>query len=357
VRCCAFLAVFIYHTLEVHAGSAERTHIPTWVTHAQATIARSGAYGVDLFFTLSAYLITELLLREKQELGSLDVKSFYVRRILRIWPLYYFFVTLAATIPFFSPGGSFSAPYVVSFLLMAGNWSTIRLGPPYSAALPLWSVSVEEQFYLLWPPLVARLTPRKIAFVALIMLAIANLTRVGVLLMHGVGWTVWANTLARMDPIAAGILLAVWLQGRAPDIKWPSRCVLIAGGAVCILTVGNFAVDWGYGLPWLGTLVSYPLVAAAAAAIMLGSIGIQLRLPTLEYLGKISYGLYVYHQVCIWLAESILSGSRGGVLHAVLREILALAITIAVAAASYAILEKPFLSLKNRFTYVRSRPT
>jgi peptidoglycan/LPS O-acetylase OafA/YrhL len=286
--------------------------------------------------------------------------------MLRIWPLYYLFVPLCALVPFLSPGG-FPAHYLVPFLLLAGNWSTVAFGPPFTAALPLWSISVEEQFYLLWPPLVAKLSPRNLAFAAMLMIVIANLARVAVLQLHEIhltdraswtewaSWTVWANTLTRLDPIAAGVLLAVWLRGSSPDISRAWRLVMLSGGVLCLATIGHFAAAWGEGLPWAGTLISYPLVAIAATVIVLGCIGIRLRLPPLQYLGKISYGLYVYHQMCVWVVDHLLKG-LSGVLHSLLRVVLALTMTIAVSAASYAFIEKRFLDLKRRFTHVASRP-
>lgn len=366
VRFFAFLAVFAYHTLFFRAGPAAASHIPAWFAATQAAIARGGAFGVDLFFVLSAYLITELLLREKREKGSLDIKAFYIRRILRIWPIYYLFVILCAVVPALSPGG-FAPEYFVPFLLLVGNWSTALLGPPFTAALPLWSVSVEEQFYLLWAPVVAALAPRKMAWIALSLIVVANLSRLGVLELHEIhwtdrpswtewaSWTVWANTLTRLDPIAAGILLAIWLDGNIPDFGRFLRVGLVCGGALIIALIGHAAVGWGEGLPWLGTLVGYPLAAIAASAILLGVIGVHVRVPWLQYLGKISYGLYVYHLMCIWIADYFLK-SFSGVMHSVLREVLALALTIAIASASYALIEKRFLELKQRFTHVRSQP-
>jgi len=354
VRFFAFLAVFVYHTLNAPLDRLAG-HVPMWFARLQVSISRAGAYGVDLFFVLSAYLITELLLREKKARGTLDVKSFYLRRILRIWPLYYFFVPLAALVPFLNPQHEFTLKYVLGYLLLAGNWVTIAFGPPYSAALPLWSVSVEEQFYLLWPPVVARLSRRKIVYVAVAMLLVANAARVVVLLLHGNGWSVWANTFARLDPMAAGILLAAFLHGEAPKLSVLARCLMIGGGIVGIAVTGHHSAPWGSGLPWVGTLVSYPVVAVSATAIVLGAIGIGVRLRPLEYLGKISYGLYVYHQMCIWITDRWFHG-RSGIIHASLREVVALALTIAVSAISYALLEKPFLNLKQRFAYVASRP-
>ncbi len=131
--------------------------------------------------------------------------------------------------------------------------------------------------------------------------------------------------------------------------------MLIGGGALCLALIGHVAAGWGEGLPWTGTLVSYPLVAIAACAIVLGFIGIRLRVLWLQYLGKISYGLYVYHVMCVWAADYVLA-RYSGVLHSVLREVLSLALAIGVAAASYALIERRFLELKQRFTHVASQP-
>ncbi|HEY6770486.1 MAG TPA: acyltransferase [Candidatus Sulfotelmatobacter sp.] len=355
VRFFAFLSVFVYHTAYYPLDYFVQRHVPLRLARVVVGVGRAGAYGVDLFFVLSAYLITELLLREKEEQGSLHVKSFYMRRMLRIWPLYYFFIAVAALAPFLNPTGAFNWRYVIPFLLLAGNWATIAFGPPHSAALPLWSVSVEEQFYLLWPPIVARLSRRNIVLAAIWMIVAANVARVLILSRHGDGWDVWVNTIARLDPMAAGILIAVLLRGQAPRIKMAPRLAILISAITCVGVVGYFAAPWGYSLPWLGTLVSYPLVGTASAAIVLVSIGIPLRIAFLEYLGKISYGLYVYHTACIWLTDRFLH-VRNGLAHMCLREIAALALTTGVSAVSYALLEKPFLRLKRKYTLIPSRP-
>jgi peptidoglycan/LPS O-acetylase OafA/YrhL len=316
----------------------------------------AGAYGVDLFFVLSAYLITELLLREKEEQGVLDVRSFYIRRILRIWPLYYFFILLAATVPFFNPYHSFTSRFVLPFLFLSGNWSLVAFGWPKSVADSLWSVSVEEQFYLLWPPIVAKLSRRGIVVAAMTMIVLANVARVCVLMLHGTTPQLWGNTFAHLDSIAAGILLAVLLSGRAPDIGYAMRMSLITSALIGLVLRAHFSEILPLDtLGWGETLLGWPIVAASCTAIVVTFIGLQARSRPLQYLGKISYGLYVYHMLCIRIAERILR-HESGFLHQVLRIVLSLGITIVLSAVSYALLEKPFLNLKRRFTYVRSRP-
>src|SRR5215471_1369228 len=151
LRFFAFLFVFFHHTTPNEApdyAAYLRPDLADW----PASVARAGALGVDLFFALSSYLITELLLRESELSGTLDVKSFYTRRILRIWPLYFFFLAVSAFVtPRIIAGDQLSVPYLLLFVFLLGNWACALRGFPSSTAAPLWSVSMEEQFYLAWP--------------------------------------------------------------------------------------------------------------------------------------------------------------------------------------------------------------
>jgi peptidoglycan/LPS O-acetylase OafA/YrhL len=355
LRFFAFFSVFLFHALYQPAEYFAQRHLPLWFARVLSGLLGTGGRGVDLFFVLSAYLITELLLREKEATGSLDVKSFYLRRILRIWPLYYFFVPLAAFVPFLNPQGAFSLRYVIPFLLLAGNWSTIAFGPTGSVAEPLWSVSVEEQFYLAWPPIVARLSNRGIAIAAVIMVGVANLTRFIVLALHNTGWQIWANTLTHLDAMAGGILLAVLLRGRVPQTRFWLRTGLIVAGITAVLITGYFD-EQHVGVSRTGVLVGYPLIALSCTVIVFAVIGMQLRARPLRYLGKISYGLYVYHLTCIRITGQVLLPFRWGTFGIGLRAVVALGITIVVAAVSYRFLETPFLNLKRRFTHIDSRP-
>ena len=105
LRFFAFMTVFVHHSMPRTVEFYTTHHLPTVLSN----VAYAGAYGVDLFFCLSAYLITELLLREKEQVGHLNVKSFYIRRMLRIWPLYFTFVLFAFALTFVDPPNT-SAP-------------------------------------------------------------------------------------------------------------------------------------------------------------------------------------------------------------------------------------------------------
>jgi peptidoglycan/LPS O-acetylase OafA/YrhL len=115
-----------------------------------AIIPYIGIFGVDLFFTLSAYLITELLIREKEQFGILDVQAFYVRRILRIWPLYFAFLSVSFIFLTIYPIIQTPPAYLAFFAIFLGNFALGGWSNPPANSLAintLWSVSVEEQFY------------------------------------------------------------------------------------------------------------------------------------------------------------------------------------------------------------------
>jgi peptidoglycan/LPS O-acetylase OafA/YrhL len=312
-----------------------------------------GAFGVDLFFALSAYLITELLLREKHQRGTLDVRAFYIRRILRIWPLYYFFLFLVFAIPYFDPEGNFSVRYLSMFLLLSGNWGFVLWGGNAGPLVfHLWSIAVEEQFYLLWPPIVARLTRPRIVVAAGILIVVANIERYWQLNRHATPHQLWWDTFAHLDSIAVGILISALLKGGTPRISRNRRWALIIFGLGCFLAVGSYrGIIPGPPPITLPILAGSVIVVLGCLALLVGFIGLKVRDGWLTYLGKISYGLYVWHTLCVFLVLKI-----SWLNHAFISQGTALALTVAVSAMSYTFLEKPFLRLKQRFTHIDSRP-
>ncbi len=214
LRFAAFFLVFLHHTMPGSTAGYADAGLPQIVAQGLAAFARAGGFGVDLFFALSAYLITELLLRERAHTGTVSVRKFYIRRMLRIWPLYFLaLLVLAPAMRWIVPGDAMPGGHLMGYLLLSGNWASAYWGYPASSFALLWSVSIEEQFYLLWPWLTKRFAGRLTALAAM-MLALAWGTRV-LTAAGGVEHPgVWCNTLARLDPIAGGALLAYWLHGR-----------------------------------------------------------------------------------------------------------------------------------------------
>jgi peptidoglycan/LPS O-acetylase OafA/YrhL len=360
LRFFAFLAVYLNHTLLFGVGGHHQ-HMSDRLAHLLGTIGTAGAFGVDLFFALSAYLITELLLRERQARQRLDVRAFYLRRILRIWPLYFLFLALARLLAALVPSEHLSWLDVAAFALFSGNWA-YAAHPVVTVAAPLWSVSVEEQFYLIWPWAVRRGSLRRIVLAAVGMVAVGMALRFA-LAEHGI-YEQWISkgSLTRVDGIAAGALLAVALKGRVPRLGVAARLGLLGAGLAALLWV---AATFDLLVPPFDVaheVLGWPLVAVASVAILLSALGADglpfrlLRSRPLVYLGRISYGLYVFHQVGLLLSGDAFPHYADSKLQWASHLLVGLAITVALAAASYRFVELPFLRLKQRFTVVRSRP-
>jgi peptidoglycan/LPS O-acetylase OafA/YrhL len=358
LRFGAFLGVFVFHTITYSCTFLVQHQVPFWLATAGLSVIYAGKYGVDLFFVLSAYLITELLICEKESVGRLNVGAFYLRRILRIWPLYYLFIGLVLFVPFMDRDHAFSLRYVVPFLFLMGNWSYVLFGVKGFVAVPLWSVSVEEQFYLLWPPVVARLSRRQIIATSLLMICLANAVRVVALSMHQNTMQLWMNSFAHFDSISSGILVATLrhTHKKALSINYGLRIVLTIAAMGSLGVVAHFAEQQGNVFFPTATLIGGCMVPLACTAILISFVDLPFRSVVLQYLGKISYGLYVFHLTALLLVDRFFQGKGYGAAHAVTRILLILAVTIAMSAISYKVVETPFLNLKKRFTYVRSRP-
>ncbi len=371
LRFFAFFAVFIYHLP------------PEGIFFfsdygALGNLVISGAFGVDLFFTLSGYLLTSLLLRERDQTGDINPKAFYVRRSLRIWPLYYFSIAWAFLLTRI-PASIIAAPpylgnlflpikprsyFFMAIFLFNFNIARSLFTNPSHFMVQLWSISVEEQFYVFWPWFARYLPRRRIVVIPILMIAVACIARFSSSLNPLK--QVWTNTFTRLDPIAVGILIALIPRlNPRPAL----RLMLVVIG----IASWQFATNY-CGLPHqLSTLkisMGYPVVALGSGAFLLATLGTKnLRSGSamarcLIYLGKISYGLYVYSQIAIYAAKLLhyrvmLRGFAAVGLPPwtaiPVYIILAFGLNVALAAASYRWLEAPFLRLKERFTRVPSR--
>lgn len=346
LRFLAFVAVFVHHAFPNELNSLSM-HFPRWLAELLVGIVRAGGFGVDLFFVLSAFLITELLLREYRRFGHIDLLSFFVRRSLRIWPLYFLFLFLAWCM--FRP--ALTGTPLLYFALFLGNWYCAWRGYPNSAASPLWSVSIEEQFYLAWPIILTfgglkRLPLLFVGFIVTSFLCRAYLVAAGT--PHP---GIWCNTFARLDPIACGIAIAFY-QPTLPVLSIKSRGALFVCGVAGLIVCGSLDA-----LSGSGALIVYPLVSIACSMLLIAFLGIRLPrflqkgilLKALAYLGKISYGLYVFHLLALRTADDYLADGFSHIFVAFL-------LTVVMAMLSYELIEAPFLRLKRKFTRIPSRP-
>jgi peptidoglycan/LPS O-acetylase OafA/YrhL len=325
------------------------------------------AFGVCLFFFISSYLITRLLLIEKERTGTVAIRDFYIRRSLRIWPLHFFFLALAVCLMYASPVFNLTWGRIVATSFFVANWAAVLHGWVISPIDLLWSVSVEEQFYLMWPRF-AKSGRRGIVIIS----AILGLTSIATLIYLGrqpgvLNETVWANTFVQGLFFAAGAFAGIYLKPETFKISVVQRALLFfAAVASWVAAAARFHLQRAISPGSVELVAGYALVLAGTFLFFLAFANIKAKhLPSpLLYLGRISYGLYVFHVLALELAlfasKRLLDalGFNGNSLllsHSV-AAVLALVMTIAAASTSYRFLEEPFLKLKERFTLVRSRP-
>jgi peptidoglycan/LPS O-acetylase OafA/YrhL len=353
LRFYAFLGVFVCHTLPFEASFYHGLHLPMpWLWGA---IVKAGAAGVDLFFALSAFLITSLLLKEREETGDISLRLFYLRRILRIWPLYFLVIGLGIVLSHTMANQHLQWYYVAGYLLFAGNWVHAVFGRPESIAFPLWTVSIEEQFYLIWPLLVKKLERRGLIASGIVIFLLATVCRIGFVLAGISGGYIYYGSTARCDSIALGILIALFAD-RLPKLTSTARLLLVSGGLVGWIISSAWLTDQP-GPVSMREVPGRLIIALAAGAMLYGCLYSRNKLLTGAWvvrLGKVSYGLYLLHLTGLLLAKSVLHPVSGRALLAT--KAVGFVLTLLLAFTSYRWVESPFLRMKDRFARVLSRP-
>jgi peptidoglycan/LPS O-acetylase OafA/YrhL len=304
-------------------------------------------YGVSIFFALSGFLITYLLLLEKQQSGTIGVKNFYLRRLLRIWPLYFLYLFL--NIVFF--GDKILNERIFYYLLFVPNIA-FTLNQNLPNLYHFWSIGVEEQFYLFWP---------------LLTLAFKNVLRSVVLfIILFFGFKLLTNIYLGGDSI-----LYVFLSHTRFE------CMAIGGlGAVCyffnkkaIHFLQNKVfqlVSWAivalsaFNLFYIFTIIDHVVISIVTVIIILNQISNEKKLVSLEnkvfnYIGGISFGIYIYHPLVInslpFILEHIYAPTWVKVLYVHSSVLL---VTIIISHISYNYLEKPILKHKSKFSVIQS---
>lgn len=316
--------------------------------------------GVQLFFVLSGFLITGILLRTRPaETGislATALKTFYARRVLRIFPLYYGVLAIALL---FALGPirqtwPWHAAYLSNFHY-AWHAHAPAVVDPF---LHFWSLAVEEQFYLVWPLVALLASQRALPVILLVSIVSAAIFRISVDRFVPHLAAIRYLTPSCLDALAVGGLLA-WTkaQSGAGGLRRLSRTCLwvsIAGLAICTVPLARLVDhEIGHRLGHTFLVIFYGAVVGGAALGFGGILGRALTLPPLLYLGKISYGLYVYHFFAAIVIDRC-ARAWGGT--AILQQpallILAYSLfTLAAAAISWHFYERPINRLKRHFSY------
>lgn len=364
IRAIAFFLVFLVHTDYMNFG---------WV-------------GVQLFFVLSGFLITGILLDMKQRFPSLDYfVRFYGRRFLRIFPLYYFYllIMLVITIKLSSLGIrikemklypsqlSYALAYVYNFYYAHVSLDSLSLFLAH-----FWSLSVEEQFYIVWPLLIFIVPEKwlKKMFVGVVVagplfrLLFTIIYQVHPLKFFGNGLPhgIYPLPLSHIDAFGLGALITYYKIPQARKQFWLLLFLIpVVGFVTQYVSTGSigslgalgypFQMENGYQFIWGYSLLDYWFAVAISAVINENALVRFLEWPPLKYLGKISYGLYVYHLGIIWFAHRLLENviTTPQPITKFLFAVLEFLVTLIVATISFYFLEKPILTLKDKYFSVR----
>ncbi len=348
LRCCAALSIVFYHST---------FEFKNFLSSAPSLLLHNLPVGVDFFFLISGFLITYLLLAEKSRTGTISLPRFYLRRALRIFPLYFAIIGVA----WWLHHGDTPDINFQSYLLFVGNFWMIDHGWTVATLNPLWSLCIEEQFYLAIPVLVVLLPTRRLPwlFGGIVLVSIAFRMYVTITQPNANWMAIYCHTLSRCDVLALGGWLA-WRHFTQPiTLRLPGWTLTVVLLYLALLLSTVETVDYTslafatfkkylFLLP-LAFVFCYTLFNEYSSEV---STAPGLARQAVNYLGKISYGLYMYHSPLIFLLD--LQFPEFSAAHSVLRLLLVLMLTVVTAALSYELFEKQILRLKSRFEVVRT---
>lgn len=315
-----------------------------------------GKIGVDMFFVLSGFLITENLLIQKLTLNGVKdsptvFKNFYARRSLRIFPIYYLVILL-----FFFVGGNVITDHPFWFIFYVQNYLFIKLQSWPGMFSHLWSLAVEEQFYLFWPTVILLIPYKYLGYllVSLIAFSLIYLSFNG-----GNGFKVF-SLQACISTLSIGGLLAFiknYLPSHFNKLRFDVPIFIFLFLTLIIGVIEN------YGIVFIQVVIAFTAFLFIKILLTRQSrmLNILFANPITSFLGKISYGLYLYHNFIPWLLRNlngserlivlqgwnIISESKNGILILFLQFIL----LMVVATISWFLIEKPINSLKAYFSY------
>ena len=316
-----------------------------------------GGHGVMIFFVLSGFLITWLLLDEQAISGTVSLRQFYWRRTLRIFPAFYAFWFLLMAVVVFRDGGRPDAHSWSAFFYVSNYYSALN-DHPVNGLSHTWSLGVEEQFYLLWPAvfLLCRSNLRLMTHVLVAVIGCVVIHRSLLTLVFGVDQSyIYSAFDTRVDQLMVGCLVAVLLKRRALEWFWTRVCAHPVAPLVTVaLVVASMRIAPLLGVYFRET-VGYTIQGILYGVLLIQMVALSstpawswLNYAPARFLGRISYPLYLYQQLTLYPVRRMLAEYPVPV-----QLVAAVMVTILVASVSYYVVERPFLRLKHRTDLLR----
>lgn len=364
IRALAFLLVYVSH---VGAFPGMRVPFLQPLEQAYNLIVRWGWIGVDLFLVLSGFLITCLLLKERENYGNISFKYFFVRRMLRIWPLYYLVFILGFFIlPLFKvwgfgygsqPRHEMMNTYFVPYLLFFGNLEfshVIKSISPMVASL--WTADLEEQFYVIWGGLMTLLNKKRKLVVTLItLLVVAICMRLHIQSSSTSHNPYYYHTLSHMDPLLVGSLSAIMWCTFENKIKALGPLLFIVGMSI-IVSIMIYVPDIFQNqksIVWAMSGIAIGWTCFLLGVLSCKSLQFIFSLKPLTALGKITYGMYLLHYPILVICSAFFRKhlvSLNELQSWFLIFFITLSLTLIIAQCSWKFYERPFNALRYKFS-------
>jgi peptidoglycan/LPS O-acetylase OafA/YrhL len=356
LRAMAVIMVVVYHGYHAYNGWFHKVELPGgpfFVKYIE-NFFENMSLGVDFFFLISGFLITYLLLVEKENSGKISMGKFYVRRILRIWPLYFLIVGMAH---FICIAADSPEPHYLGTLCFVNNFETISRHSMDYPFVHFWTLSIEEQYYLLWPLVLTFIPASKLPHTFIFLIVSACIYKVVIAATSDNSFYImYYHSVTRGDAIVLGALIA-WFHQRKPlelKISFPIRLVvyfLFAASFflwMCISDRSWFElvlVRYFFLAGFVFVLLNYLFNPTAKFAFTKKNF--------LHYIGKISFGIYVYHNILLPFVVKRMY--KWEMQSAIVFWLIYMVSVLLVSALSYEFLEKRILRFKDRFAVVASQ--
>lgn len=315
-------------------------------------------FGVTIFFTLSGFLITYLLLKEKEKTGTINIKKFYIRRVLRIWPLYFVYLLIVI----FLNGISTVQWPILFVLLMIPNLrisfagvTNVAVGSHNLTYMVghYWSLGVEEQFYAFWPWIIKK-SKNILPFLILIPLVYVFI-KVALRLLHAPYGLITFFNYTRFGCLTLGALGAyLYFNNSSKFNYWFTKKEIEISAWLLLLVVA-------FNKFHLTSIIDHEIIAVVTLIIIVNQISnlkkiINLENRVFDFLGKISFGLYVYNPLVIYLMAFIINPFEieNALFKQILIYITVVPVVILTAYLSYHYFEKIFLRIKYKYAIIES---
>lgn len=352
VRFIGFLCVFVHHFVYRGGNSIYSRSDAYWQNSFFDSISYFGAEGVTIFFCLSGFLLSKLLLKEHADTGKISVKSFYKRRILRIWPLYFGYIGFCLLLSPLFGSQSIQVNEIPALLTFTYNWEQLFSGESRGMAAILWSISVEEQIYFFLPLLIVLFLKAKSNLLASSLIFLGITSR---FLLYNSDQNLYRNTLSYMSTIGIGMLFTIY----EPKLKaWiNSKSVMLRLFFLGLVTAYILMFKTFFSVGPL-SVMAFDLTALITVILLVicdekGAAVLTRRRKLFGFLGRRTFGMYIFHWpiLALLVSRKFLYSDLLGV--SPLGLMLALALTILVSVISYRYFEKPFLEMRRKYQYVR----